>query len=266
MFFNRKKYKVINLFKVCDLKTSLEFNFKEYSNKSVKYFQDKEYVKFEAIEINYGEKRWQTYAGFYQGVNKIENRDLTSLMLSSKNNSFFLNISNSLTNINNPPPYGVIDIQIIILEDFFIESTIKNFISLSSSILEFDYGYIFTTNDNKTFEEKNLFFSQRRATNVNFLFYSLGVHEGYIKKVYKYNFINRSHLKQPIIKKLITDKIGNITMLNNNLFIWKLTNDEYVEATKRLNNSKFVIVNNKKPELFINEEAAEQFYNLMKIH
>lgn len=267
MFFKKKKYYTINLFKVSDIQESINFDFKNYSLKCISYFSEIEYLKISEIEVNYGYKSWKTLSGYIKGVAKIANKDLTCLMAYNKDNSLIIDISNSLMNLDYPPTYGLIDLQVAISEEFYKEKDFINFINEYSEILNFDYGYIIKSNKSGLFNEgnKKSIFRNKSYNLPNFRFYSIGVKEGFIKKLYKLNILNDSHVEQPIIKQLIAEGIGDLEKLNNDIFIWRLNDQDFKVANDKLNNSKYVIFNEDNPDLFLQTEEAKRFNDLMKL-
>lgn len=263
MFSINKKYKIVNAYKVCKLEESVAFDFKKYSKELLVFFSNKAYGKVDHIEANYGYKTWKTLGGFNKGVEQFNNRNLTLLMASIDNNKVLIILSNSLMNSDNPPDKGLIDLKIAFQKKVYNETDVIDFINF---FCDFDYYYVFESNRKNIYDEtsRKSFFKKKKSNITNFRFYGLGINEGYIKKLYPFNVLNKSQLEQPIIKSLIGREVGITERLNDRLTIWRLSKEEFEIANKELNNSKYVIYNEENPDLFLQTDDAKRFYEQMK--
>ncbi|WP_025743068.1 hypothetical protein [Aquimarina pacifica] len=214
-----------------------------------------------SFAYNYGRKVWKTKEGFLKAINSLENKDVVNIMAyfnDNRSENYFI-INNPIMNLEHPPNLSSISLEIIIDKKYFDKTLVNQLIHNMNDVYSFDYGYI---NDyrKKQKESKN-----NSVLEQKWIFHSMGVKEGYIKNVYEYNILNNTQIDQPIIKELIKENIGGIVKLNDQLTIWRLDKSELKVAQKRLNQSQYVIVNTKNPDLFLETEDAKRFRKLMEL-
>lgn len=176
-------------------------------------------------------------------------------------------------NNTNPPKISSIDIELAIEAELVKDNDIKKLLNDLYDVFSFDYGYIIELDDRYDFHteakiNKGLLGSRTNNLDLDrqWIFHSVGVNEGYIKKLYKYNLLNHSQINQPIIKSLIERNIGKVEELNNGLKIWSLSDADFRVANEELNDSKYVIINQNNINLFMNSPEATKFNNLMKLN
>lgn len=270
----RKKYIVIKLFKVVNFEQSKTFPMKECFKLFSMFFKDNIGTFPNSTSINYQSKSWKSYNGFLKGVLNKKDSDIVWLYsgFNDEKNQNLFTISNTMMNYNRQPEKQTIVINISIDYKRVDVKDILRFLNNIYTIFNFDYGYRLFLKDNFYFHterKKTTWYKKEhhflKDLDRQWSVYNIGVIEGFIKKVYKFNILNDSHLSQPVIQSLIGSGVGEIQSLNDKLSIWHLSEDDYKKASQQLNQSKYVIYNKEYPSLFIETEDAKKFENLTKV-
>ena len=95
-------------------------------------------------------------------------------------------------------------------------------------------------------------------------FHMAGVKYGFLKKLYPSNYLNISHLNNPIISSILERGIGQTKKINEKITLWELDLKNLNEANKSLINSKYLIMNEFNQEQFSSSSEAKDFYTKMK--
>lgn len=271
---NRKVYTVIKMLKVVNFEQSKQFNLKKCYKLCSEFFEDNIGAFPNSNSINYQNKTWKTYKGFLKGISNKKDSDIVWLYsgFNDEKDQNVFTITNTLMNFENPPDGDIIEVTISIDSAKVNSERILKFFKEIYVILNFDYAFTLELDERYDFayerKIKRKLFSisvESKEIDVTWKTSQIGIQEGFIKKLYKFNIINNSHLQQPVIKELIKQCIGNLEKLNDKLTIWRLDNDQFEIAKERLNNSKYVIYNESKPDLFLHTEEAKRFHDLMKL-
>ena len=266
MFKKKSKYWVLKLYRAVNISESKSFDFKEISLQNLSFFEELNFEEVFDIEINYGIKSWKKTKDFKRFFQTIDNSDITELTFFGEKSCIYFSLCNSLMNYESPDFDGFIELEVAFCKEKFDENIVELYLKEVITDYNFDYGFaIETFSRNSPFTEKNENLV-RKGKLPNFLFYSIGVNHGFIKDVYSLNLLNRSHMKLPEIKELLSNKIGRLYKFNDHLSILKLNDEEMRIAKEKLYNTKYVIVNDKNPNLFLKSTEAEQFYDQRKIN
>jgi len=163
---------------------------------------------------------------FYEFVNKNEVVEFSaySRKIENEKNQTFINYGNSLLNrtgkYKKTTEYkneiDFVDL-IIYLDNYFIkENEVVEFIKIIFQIFNFDYGYTFYLEKNQSClnERKGLFSIPTGNTeeDIEKREKMKEIKNGYVPKIYKYNFLNNIQIK--------TLNIKNIVNITNNLYLY----------------------------------------------
>lgn len=267
-----KRYRILKLFKIVDFKTATLFDLKGILNYSLSILEDAIGVSPNYYDVNYGEKEWRTSKAFLNGLKKYKNKDIVYLMAGYSDSRSHVLIDNPILNYSNPPNISSIDVSIAIESKFFLETKINEYLRNFYVIASFNYGYIIDLNEDYDFNDENKMSKGLFSTKTNtkesariWQFHMLGIRYGYLKKLYPVNIINSSHKSQPVIKKLLEDGIGRLQRLNEDLDLWFLDSNSFIEANNHLRSSPYFIADEKSSYLFLESEDAKKFYAEMKL-
>ena len=269
---NVRKYKVMKLFKIANLNEAFLFDFKKCTTECLEYIKSRQGSYPNSFEVNYGKMLWKSKEGFMRGISIIENKDLVILMANYSNCSSYLKIENAILNFTLPPLQSSIIIEIAIESVYFDDDSLLIFLKKIYNYLHYDYGYITELDESYDFEterkiNKTLFGSEIKIEEADhtWRFHMLGIKEGYIKQLHLTNLINKSQLEQPVIGRLLQNKVGQLNQINENITLWSLNPSQFELANKELKASKYLMNNSDNPKLFLDTHEARSFYEKMKL-
>ncbi|MDX2303705.1 MAG: hypothetical protein NW226_12950 [Microscillaceae bacterium] len=269
LFYKEKaKYKIVNLFKIVNIEQAKQFDLKLYTYQCIDYLNNID-VKLNYFNINFDFKAWTTYQGFDKGISKINNEDIVYFFSGNKEKSY-VEIDNSLLNLDLPPQIGSIEITVSIKESIFQLDSFSHFLIKSYDVFSFDYGYIVFLDESYDFltERKlksTLFGTKNNVKEIDHIWIShcMGVNYGFIKKLYPINFLNETHLAQPLFQTLM-NKSGSSYKLNDRITVWLIDDNNLDSFNQDLSEGGYCIGDEKGYQNFLNTKYAKIFYDQMK--
>lgn len=272
MFFKSKKsvdYKVIKLYKVVDVLAAEKFHLKNFTLNLLDYLENELGLVHNKYEFNYN--GWRDKKSFEDNIKKMPDNRIVCVSIADKNDKSSITIENQLLNFNTPPEFGLINLELAITKSIYIHETVINFLKENYSLFPFDYGYLTQLNSKYDFTTEKrikatILGGQLSVGEIDraWQFHSIGVSYGYLKKIYKSNFLNNSHLNSPLIKNIIQDGIGTFTPINEKITLWSLDDSDMQIATERCIKAGKLIAEENSFSDFLNTEDAKKFKGLMK--
>jgi hypothetical protein len=205
-----------------------------------------------SFDINYRDV-CKTTKTFWKEIEK--RKEVVCACVSYGENRPLVGFSNSILNCLKPPPLDSIDLMIDLAEEHSFE-TLDLIVSEIAKTLKFDYGFIaklLVTHDPTTERKiKRGWFGASISVSVskNDHFYQNhipAVKSGYLRSLYKYNFINDAHLKNTHIAALVKEGVGKTSRFNDSLTLWSLKNDEIPKAKEFLTRNKVILWSPEQP-------------------
>ncbi|UKN02718.1 hypothetical protein K6119_04215 [Paracrocinitomix mangrovi] len=251
----------MNLFKKNIGKNRLLKLYKAVSQSDAEAFDTRSLIhfllnEFDQLHLNlehfyvtgpYPNNGWKTKKGFLDGLNKKDFKNVHHLMISDSDELMRLNFRNWSHNRTIK-----IDSDSIVIELMFDENTItdKGLVSLGKrlfEVLSFEYGYIFSQSKIFSISEGKIkngifFYSEKEnAEYQKWSKYSAATKFGFIRNVYKLNFLSPNHLENEDLNKVVKS-IGQLNTYDH-FSIWTLTDSEVEQALKLLNLSSVLVKN-----------------------
>ena len=272
MFSFTKKEKIlcIKLYKVVTLEMTKMHKTKDLIYTLFEYFSTNFDLTFEYFDVNYGFKEFRTNRGFSNYLEKVDDSILSYISMINKNENIVFTVNLPFRNYLKGKEPQLSDIY---FKFKFCNYPFENFkiVDLVNTLIikeQLDYGYFFET-DNLNYldwEYKSSLFKKDIGFELNVLWnrHLVGINYGYLKKLYKYNFINESQMNQPIVKKSFNQKIGKFERVNENITLWQLDDQEFKIASNFFKSTPWLMCDENCYELFQNSVDAKLFKSLMK--
>lgn len=269
---SQQNYKVIKLYIVADSTTAMELRTKECLEVGTRYLIGCAGAEPTRFSLNYGTKQWKTLSKFQTELAKLSVNNIVNAAIGYDHELSSLVFHNTMLNLTRKPQLAPIEFQLAVRGEKCDEESNQNFVSDFYNIFKFDYGYIVDLGENYDFpterKVKTGLFSQTVTVDESdrtWRFHIAGVSHGFLKKLYQSNYINQSHLENPVISSLIERGVGKTKKVNENITLWQLDLKDFDEAKAELNNSAYMIVNEHNANLFSSSDEAKRFYSEMEI-
>lgn len=228
---NRTENWIIKLFKITDNKTAEQFDMQSCILSVIDLISQKTELKATDFDINYRDSR-KTLSGFKKALKKQKEVVYSFVGFNSDKTNTYFTIDNPMLNWTEKPENSSVEISIQIASEFaelkMIELTTKNLITS----FDFEYGYItkLPSNYDSGTErkiKKGLFSTsvEVNETDHAWTFHSVGILDGFIKRLYPINYLNKSHFSDLRIKELIL-KYGILEKISDNISKWTLNSEE----------------------------------------
>lgn len=263
MNFSKSTYQVINHYLISNLEHAYEFDFIGYLHACLNYAESISQDSSCDVQVNYGSKSFKSRSGFNTFLSKSKNTEITNVIATNKGGSIYLMVDNPLISYISPPKYGSIHMQHAISESIHNYDSLIKFILDTYPIFPFDYGYIVELDKGFDFitERKvksGLFKTESLFHGIDKIWidHCLGIKYGYLKKLYKANFINQSHLLNKPIHQCYLDKIGSFAKINDEITLWTLTDREVSLANSILRESDSMIADESTYKAFLDSPEA----------
>ncbi|WP_298549265.1 hypothetical protein [uncultured Aquimarina sp.] len=265
---NRTENWIIKLFKITDNKTAEQFDMQSCILSAIDLISQKTELKATDFDINYRSSS-KTLNGFKKALKKQKEVVYSFVGFNSDKTNTYFTIDNPMLNWTEKPENSSIEISIQIASEFAdlntIELTIKNLITS----FDFEYGYItkLPSNYDSGTErkiKKGLFSTSIEVNETDHVwtFHSVGILDGFIKRLYPVNYLNKSHLSDLTTKELIL-KYGIIENISDNICKWTLNSEEIESLKNNEQIQKISIITN---ELgFLKTDKAKLFKDKMEL-
>ncbi|MFY7669460.1 hypothetical protein ACOSP6_00095 [Tenacibaculum sp. MEBiC06402] len=259
---------IIKLFKITDNKIAQDFNMESCILSVIDSISQTTELKANLFDINYRDSR-KTLNGFKKALKKQKEIVYSSVDFDSNKTNTFFTIENPMLNWTEQPENSSINISIQIATDFadlnMIELTTKNLITF----FDFEYGYITKVPSNydsltERKIKKGLFSTSIdvNETDHAWTFHSIGILDGFIKRLYPVNYLNKSHLSDLTTKEL-TLKYGIIENISDNICKWTLNSEEFENLKNNEQIQKISIITNDLG--FLKTDKAKLFRDKMEL-
>jgi hypothetical protein len=272
--FKRNKlhqYQVVKFYKLVDNDQAKLFDFKSYLKTILFFIESQEKQIFDNFSLNYSSKTWKSSNGFFNALKNIKNNDIVDVLCFK--NKTMLSISNNLLNTTEKTlKDGVIEICLSIQSENFSLLNLIDFLNDTKSLLDIDYGYVFELDSSYDFySEKqisnSLFSTTTKLDKYIHIWDShiKSINKGFMKNIYSINFLNMTQINLDIVKNLISDQVGKVNPINENITCWELTLDEMYLVREAFNGTKFLIGTKSGSNVFLNTEEAKYFKSSSKL-
>lgn len=223
---------IIKLFRIVNQESASRFNMVTCIVETVDMLQHTLNLLAIDFEINYQISR-KSYKGFKKVLQNQTEIVYCSVKFKSENHSALLTISNHMLNWTKKPEYSSIDIVIELPEEKIDQSKSEVLAEELAREYKFEYGYcmIIPMNYDSTTERKlrNGIFSKEVMiddSDIAWEFHKLGIREGYIKKLYPINYLNKKQLQKLSIGNFLQN-YGELESISNDLYKWILPFEDY---------------------------------------
>lgn len=273
IFKKKQWYKVIKLYKIVDIEQGKSIKTHDIITYCLELFHSTQQGYPSNYEINYGQKEWKTKKGFDKGIAKVDAENIADFAAFLSESLSCLSIGNNILNIveSSIPDKSIISIEIALPSLSIDVNKMKSFFKDLYAFFQYDYGYVVELAENFDFGterkiKKKLFgheVSVEKSDKI-WRFHSVGFNHGFLKNIYPLNILNESHITQPIISQCLTDKIGSLEQINDNLSLWFLNDHELNHVKNRFKKSKYLMNDKESIPYFLETEEAKGFHEMMK--
>lgn len=270
MFFSKKvNIACARMFKIVDLDFTQSHDTKATIYFLIDYFNKNFNQKFKYFSINYGHKEFRSLEGFIKYLEKVDKSKLCYISMYSLDENISLTITHPLRNYlkGREPKLNCFDIFLDVYKRELENTKILELVKAIIIMEDLDYSYLFETY-NRIYAVSEYISSLFKKDigfelNASWQDHTVGIKSGYLKKLYKYNFINESQLNQPIVKKCYDLKIGKFERINENMSFWQLDDLEFKTAYDFFKNTPWLMCDENCYQSFLNSDDAKHFNFLM---
>jgi len=225
-------------------------------------------LKASDFDLNYKESR-KTLNGFKKVLQRQKEIAYSFVGFDSDKSNTYFTVSNPMLNWIEQPKNSTIDICIQIASEFAEQNFIEQITEQLIKRYDFEYGYItkLPSNYDSGTErkiKKGLFSTSVEVNEVDhaWTFNSIGILDGFIKRIYSINYLNKSHLFE-LSKIELLSKYGDIENITENISKWALNTQEF-ESLK--NNEQIEQMSIITSDLgFLKTEKSKLFKDKMKL-
>lgn len=265
---NRTENWIIKLFKITDNKTAEQFDMQSCILSVIDLISQNPELEATNFDINYRDLT-KTLNGFKKALKKQKEVVYSFVGFNSDKTNTYFTINNPMLNWTEKPEHSSIEISIQIAREFTelktIELTTKNLITS----FDFEYGYItkLPSNYDSGTErkiKKSLFSSSVEVNEIDhaWTFHSVGILDGFIKRLYPINYLNKSHFSDLRLKELIL-KYGILEKISDNISKWTLSLEEIEDLKNNEQIQKISIITNDLG--FLKTNKAKMFKDKMEL-
>jgi hypothetical protein len=265
---NKTENWVIKLFKITDKKIAENFDMEKcilLTIDSISQFSD---LKATDFDINYKDSK-KTLNGFKKALKKHNEIVYSFVGFGSNKTNTYFTLNNPMLNWNEKPEKSSIDISIQIASEFVELNSIEQIAEKLIKSFDFEYGYItkLPSNYDSGTEgkiRKSLFTTRVESNQFEniWTFHLVGILEGFIKRIYQINYLNKSHFSELETKQLIL-KYGNKEKISEKISKWTLSLDEIKSLENNEQIRKISIITTKLE--FLKNEKAKNFKRKMEL-
>ncbi|UOK41631.1 MULTISPECIES: hypothetical protein [Flavobacterium] len=266
--FKKKYFYLIKLYKITDQNSAEKFPTSKLISESIDELKSLIEIPPTDFELNYS-KKYKSLKTFETALSKSE-VIYSYVGFDTEKTKCYFTVDNSMLNYTNKPKNSTIELYMQFDEKYFNNNAIKICQSLINNF-GFEYGFIhrFPKNIDGDTEKKikrGLFSSGIEITENDLIwqFHSIGINHGYIKKLYNYNFLNKSQFENSMIKEQL-EKYGKNEFISPNMLLWKISDEELKKLINVTSIKKNTIDAPVEENIFLKDDKAKIFYDLMRI-
>ena len=265
---NKTENWIIKLFKITDNKTAVNFDMVNCILSTIDSISKFSNLKATDFDINYRNSR-KTLNGFKKALQKQKEIVYSFVGFDSDKSNTYFTISNPMLNYTEQPNNSKVDICIQVSSEFIEKKNIEWLTEKLIESFDFEYGFITKLPENYDSSterkvKKGLFSTSVRSHENDgvWTFHSVAILDGFIKRLYPINYLNKSHFNDSSIKEIIS-KNGHTKKISENITKWTL-NLEEIEKLKTYQQIKEISILT--PELeFLKTEKAKAFKDKMEL-
>lgn len=266
--FKKKYFYLIKLYKITDQNNSEKFPASKLISESIDELKSLIKTSPTEFELNYS-KKYKSQRTFETDLSKSE-IIYSYIGFDTEKTKCHFTVNNSMLNYANKPKNSAFELYIQFDERYFNSTVFEICVSLINNF-GFEYGFIhrFPQSIDGSTEKKikrSLFSSGIEITENDLIwqFHSVGINHGYIKKLYNYNFLNKSQFENSSIKEQI-EKVGENEFISPNILLWKISDEELKILNNVASIKKSIIDIAVEENIFLKNDDAKVFKDLMKI-
>jgi hypothetical protein len=266
--FKKKHFYLIKLYKITDQNSAKKFPTSKLIYKCIDELKSLIEISPTDFELNYS-KKYKSLKTFESALSKSE-VIYSCVGFDTEKTKCYFTVDNSMLNYVNKPKNSTIELYIQFDEKYFNSNTIKICTTLINNF-GFEYGFIhrFPKSIDGSTEKKikrGLFSSGIKITENDLIwqFHSIGINHGYIKKLYNYNFLNKSQFENLSIKEQL-EKVGENEFISPNMLLWKISDEELKKLINVTSIKKSIIDIPIDENIFLKNDEAKVLKDLMKI-
>lgn len=268
--FGKKKADnlIIRLFKITDKNAAEKFDMEDCILSVLNSLTQHSDLVATDFSINYNTSR-KTINGFKKALSKQKVIVDSFVGFDSDKTNTYFSISNPMLNWSEQPKNSTIDLCIRVTPEFMEKSSLDKIAEKLIEKYQFEYGYRTTLPSNYSSVterkiKKGLFFSSSKITKIDHIwtFHLVGILDGYIKKIYPVNYLNKSHINDLATNKLITN-YGVTQSITENILKWTLHREEFDKLKDNEQIKKISIITS--DLAFLKTEKAKIFNDKMEL-
>lgn len=265
---NRSENWIIKLFKITDSQSAELFDMENCILTTIDSITQRTDLPATDFDINYKNSN-KTLNGFKKALKNQKEIVYNFVGFDSDKTNTYFTISNPMLNYTEKPKTSKIDICIQISSDFLNQKSIEQIAEQLIDGYEFEYGFITKLPANyDSFTERKMkkgpFSTGVEVNEIHhaWTFHSVGIREGFIKRLYSFNYLNSSHFANADFEYLVLNH-GIVEKLTSDITKWTLN----TEQLDRLKNNKIINeISIITPRLeFLKTDKAKAFNDKMKI-
>lgn len=265
---NRTENWIIKLFKITDAKIAGQFNMESCIISVIDRICQETDLKATDFDINY-KNSIKSLNGFKKALSNQKEIVYSFVGFNSDKTNTFFTISNPMLNYVIRPENSMVDICIQVSSKFLDLKSTEQIAEQLINNYDFDYGYITKLPPNYDCQterkiKKSLFSTGVEINEIDHVwtFHSIGILDGYIKRLYSINYLNKSHLTDTKTKEL-TLEYGIVKNISDRLFKWTLNPREVdnLKNSEQIRNISIITTDLD----FLKTEKAKKFKAKMEL-
>jgi hypothetical protein len=226
-----------------------------FDTKSLIYFILSEFktlpVKLNNFYITgpYPNDGWKTERGFLNGIEKEDYKNIHHLLISDSENKLLLSFTNWAHNFTIPIKFATIDFELMSDEHLVTKEYLCSLAEKLYNYLPFEYGFVFS--QSKTFSisegkiKKGLgsYTEKENIAYKKWIQYNASIKDGFIRKIYHYNFLSERQLEGDLFIELIRQRnIGTLRKFKS-IGLWTIDTLDMNTVIEVASKSELVIEN-----------------------
>jgi hypothetical protein len=268
--FGKKKTEnwVIKLFKITDNKKAEKFDMEKCILSVIDSISQHSALKATDFDINYKDSR-KTLNGFKKALKNQKEIVYSFVGFDSDKTNTYFTVNNPMLNWTEKPKNSSIDISIQIANEFTQLNSIELIAKKLITSFDFEYGYITKLPSNydsgtERKVKKGLLSTGVEINEIDHVwtFHSVGILDGFIKRLYSTNYLNKSHFVDLATKEMILE-YGITEKITEKIYKWTLSLEE-LESLKNNNQIKNISIITSDLR-FLKTEKAKVFKDKMEL-
>jgi hypothetical protein len=265
---NRTENVVIKLFKICNPQTAVQFDIECCILSTIDLISQNTELKPTDFDLNYKDSR-KTLHGFKKALREEKEVVYSFVGFNSDKTNTYFTVENPMLNRTEHPENSTIAVTIQIASEFAELDTIELITKELIISFDFEYGYItkLPSNYDSGTErkiKKGLFSTSVEVNEIDhaWTFHSVGILDGFIKRIYPVNYLNKSHFSDLRTKEVILE-YGIAENISDCICKWSLSKEE-IESLKTNDQIRKISIITENLD-FLKTEKAKLFKEKMEV-